>query len=152
MVKHHCSLLSLTPITFDANTFSCYGGSYFATIAVSSFYFPKTSELGRAINAHTIAATYYRDKCLLFRACSFAELSSTSITTAPKGAAVIYTNTSVLFFQSYMTRAWGMPASFVHIFLFYAPHRRSGPTGSSFLQWIALNDPTIALSYKQHSR
>jgi hypothetical protein len=32
--KHHCSLLSLTPITFDANTFSCYGGSYFATIAV----------------------------------------------------------------------------------------------------------------------
>ena len=33
-VKHHCSLLSLAPITFDANTFSCYGGSYFATIAV----------------------------------------------------------------------------------------------------------------------
>jgi hypothetical protein len=33
-VKHHCSLLSLYPITFDANTFSCYGGSYFATIAV----------------------------------------------------------------------------------------------------------------------
>ena len=32
--KHHCSLLSLAPITFDANTFSCYGGSYFATIAV----------------------------------------------------------------------------------------------------------------------
>jgi hypothetical protein len=35
-VKHHCSLLSLAPITFDANTFSCYGGSYFATIAVIS--------------------------------------------------------------------------------------------------------------------
>ena len=32
--KHHCSLLSLVPITFDANTPSCYGGSYFATIAV----------------------------------------------------------------------------------------------------------------------
>jgi hypothetical protein len=32
--KHHCSLLLLAPITFDANTFSCYGGSYFATIAV----------------------------------------------------------------------------------------------------------------------
>jgi hypothetical protein len=32
--KHHCSLMSLTPITFDANTFSCCGGSYFATIAV----------------------------------------------------------------------------------------------------------------------
>jgi hypothetical protein len=35
-VKHHCSLLSLAPITFDANTFSCYGESYFATIAVIS--------------------------------------------------------------------------------------------------------------------
>jgi hypothetical protein len=32
--KHHCSLLSLAPIKFDANTLSCYGGSYFATIAV----------------------------------------------------------------------------------------------------------------------
>jgi hypothetical protein len=145
-VKHHCSLLSLTPITFDANTFSCYGGSYFATIAVI-FHLPKTSELGRAINAHIIAATYYRDQCLLFRVCSFAELSSAFITTAPEGAAVVYTNTSVIFFQSYMTRAWGMPASFVHSFLFYAPHRRSGPTGSFFLQRIALNDPTIALSY-----
>jgi hypothetical protein len=31
--RHHCSLMSLTPITFDANTFSCCGGSYFATIA-----------------------------------------------------------------------------------------------------------------------
>jgi hypothetical protein len=32
--KHHSPLISLTPITFDANTFSCCGGSYFATIAV----------------------------------------------------------------------------------------------------------------------
>jgi hypothetical protein len=32
--KHHCSLMSLTPTTFDANTFSCCGGSYYATIAV----------------------------------------------------------------------------------------------------------------------
>ena len=33
-MKHHCSLLSLAPITFDANTLSCYGGSYFTTVAV----------------------------------------------------------------------------------------------------------------------
>jgi hypothetical protein len=32
--NHHCSLMSLTPITFDANTFSCCGGSYSATTAV----------------------------------------------------------------------------------------------------------------------
>jgi hypothetical protein len=81
----------------------------------SSFYhFSKTSEPGRAINAHIIVAAYYHDHCLLFRVYSFAELSSAFIITAPEGAAVIYTNTSVIFCQSYITRAWGMPASFVH--------------------------------------
>jgi hypothetical protein len=146
-VKHHCSLLSLTPVTFNANTFSCYGGSYFATIAVSSFICQRPLNLaGLSMPTSSLLLTY-RDQCLLFRACSFAELSSASITTAPEGTAVVYTNTSVIFFQSYMTRAWGMPASFVHSFLFYTPHRRSGPTGSFFLQRIALNDPTIALSY-----
>jgi hypothetical protein len=35
--NHNCSLLSLTPVTFDFNTFSCYGGSYFATIAIISY-------------------------------------------------------------------------------------------------------------------
>jgi hypothetical protein len=80
---------------------------------------PKTSERGRAINAHIIIAAYYSDHCLLFRVCSFAELSSASIITAPEGAAVVYTNTSVIFFQSYITRAWGMPASFVHSCIFF---------------------------------
>jgi hypothetical protein len=112
------------------------------------YHLPKTSELGRAINARIIVAAYYRDHCLLFRVCSFAELSSAFIITAPEGAAVVYTNTSVIFFQSYITRAWGMPASFVHSFLFFCTTlRRSGPTGSFFLQRIALNGPTIALSY-----
>jgi hypothetical protein len=112
--KHHCPLLSLTPITFDANTFSCYGGSYFATIAVIIIICRRPLNLVRAINARIIIAAYYRDHCLLFRVCSFAELSSAFIITAPEGAAVVYTNTSVIFFQSYITRAWGMPASFVH--------------------------------------
>jgi hypothetical protein len=35
--NHNWSLLSLTPVTFDFNTFSCYGGSYFMTIAVISY-------------------------------------------------------------------------------------------------------------------
>jgi hypothetical protein len=95
-------------------------------------HFPKTSELGWAINAHIIAATYYHNHCLLFRVCSFAELSSSFIPTAPEGTAVFYTNTSVIFFQSYMTREWGIPASFVHSFIFYTPHGRSGPTSSFF--------------------
>jgi hypothetical protein len=82
-------------------------------------HLPKTSERGRAINAHIIVAAYYNDHCLLFRVCSFAELSSAFIITAPEGAAVVYTNTSVIFFQSYITRAWGMPASFVHSCIFF---------------------------------
>jgi hypothetical protein len=56
-------------------------------------HLPKTSELGRAINPHIIIAAYYRDHCLLFRVCSFAELSSAFIITAPEGTAVVYTNT-----------------------------------------------------------
>jgi hypothetical protein len=82
-------------------------------------HLPKTSERGRATNAHIIVAAYYSDHCLLFRVCSFAELSSAFIITAPEGAAVVYTNTSVIFFQSYITRAWGMPASFVHSCIFF---------------------------------
>ena len=39
--------------------------------------------------------------------------------TAPEGASVVYTNTSVIFFQSYITRAWGMPTSFVHSCIFF---------------------------------
>jgi hypothetical protein len=113
----------------------------------SFFHFSKTSELGGAINAHSVAATYYRNHCLLFRVCSFARLSSTFITSTLEGAAVVYTNTFIIFFQSYMTRAWGMPTLFVHNFLFYTPHRRLGPTVSFFLQRISLADPTIALSY-----
>jgi hypothetical protein len=60
-----------------------------------SFYhyqLPKTSELGRAINAHITVAVYFRDHYLWFRVCSFAELSFAFITPAPEGAAVVYIN------------------------------------------------------------
>jgi hypothetical protein len=107
--KHHCSLMSLTPITFNANTFSCCGGSYFATIAVFSHQLPKTSELGRATNAHITVASYFRDHYRWFRVCSVADLSSAFIIPPPR-ALQLSTST----FQSYITRAWGMPASFVH--------------------------------------
>jgi hypothetical protein len=81
-----------------------------------SYYYQllKTSELGKAINARIIVAACYCDHCLLFRVCFIAELSFAFIITAPEGAAVVYTNTSLIFFQSYITRAWGMPTSFVH--------------------------------------
>jgi hypothetical protein len=130
-VKQHCSLLSLTPITFDTSTFSCYGGSYFVTIAVISLIFRRPLNLA-GLSVPTYHATYYYDHCILFRVCSFVELSSSFITTSPEGATIVYTNTAVIFFQSYMTRAWGMPASFVHSFIFYTPHGRLGPSGSFF--------------------
>jgi hypothetical protein len=146
--KHHCSLLSLAPITFDANTLSCYGESYFATIAVLFCHLPKTSEFGRAINAHIIIAAYYSDQCLLFRVCSFAELSSAFIITAPEGAAIVYTNTSVTLFQSYITRAWVMPASFVHsCILVHTRLSVDRDTGSFFLQRIIPKGPTLDFLY-----
>jgi hypothetical protein len=96
---HHCSLMSLTPITFDANTFSCCGGSYFATIAVFIIQLPKTSELGRAINAHITVIVYFRDHYHWFRVCSFAELSSAFIIPPPR-ALQLSTPTLPTFFSS----------------------------------------------------
>jgi hypothetical protein len=108
----------------------------------------KTSELGRAINARIIVTAYYRDHCLLFRVCSFTELSSAFIITAAEGAAVVYTNTSVIFFQSYINTSMGHARLVCTQFsIFCTTLRRSGPTSSFFLQRIALNGPTIALSY-----
>jgi hypothetical protein len=112
--KHHCSLMSLTPITFDANTFSCCGGSYFATIAVFIIQLPKTSELGRAIIAHIIVVVYLRDHYRWFRVCSFAELSSAFIIPPPRALQLSTPTLQTFFLQSYIIRAWGMPASFVH--------------------------------------
>ena len=58
----------------------------------------KTSELGRAVNAHIVVPASDRDHYLLFRVCSFTNLSSAFIITAPEGATVVYTNTSVIIF------------------------------------------------------
>jgi hypothetical protein len=117
-VKHHCSLLSLAPITFNANIFSCYGGSYFATIAVISIICRRPLNLaGLSMPTQSLllipAITAYGSEYVPLQNCLL-PLSSTT----PKGAAVVYTNTSVIFFQGYITRAWGMPTSFVHSCIF----------------------------------
>jgi hypothetical protein len=61
-----------------------------------SFYhhLPKTSEFGRATTAHIIVVVYFRDHYHWIRVCSFAELSSAFIISAPEGAAVVYINNS----------------------------------------------------------
>jgi hypothetical protein len=74
----------------------------------SSFYhLSKTSEPGRAINAHIIVTAYYRDHYLLFRVYSFAKLSYAFVITAPEGAAVIYTNTFVMFLSDLHNTSMG---------------------------------------------
>jgi hypothetical protein len=117
-VKHHCSLLSLAPRTFDANTFSCYGGSYFATIAVIFIIFRRPLNLvGPSMPASsslllTAIIAYYSE---------YVPLQNCLLPLSLPPPRVLQLSTPTLqssFFQSYIKRAWGMPASFVHSFLF----------------------------------
>jgi hypothetical protein len=50
-------------------------------------------------------------------------------------------------FLSYMTRAWGMPASFVHSFIFYTLGKVWVLQVPLSLQWITLDTLHNALSY-----
>jgi hypothetical protein len=88
------------------------------TLRLLQFFFshqlPKTFELGRATNAHITVAVYFRDRYCWFRVCSFAELSSTFIILPPRALKFSTSTFPTFFLQSYITRAWGMPASFVH--------------------------------------
>jgi hypothetical protein len=115
--NHNFSLLSLTPITFDLNTFSCYGGSYFATIAVSSYTCRRPLNLAglsmptKSVILLTTVTAYYSEyvqphNCLL------------PLSRLPPRALQLSTSTLHPSFLSYMTRAWGMPASFVHSLFF----------------------------------
>jgi hypothetical protein len=86
-----------------------------------SFYhhLPKTSEFGRATTAHIIVVVHFHDHYHGFRVCSFAELSSAFII-PPLRALQSSTSTIHTFpLQGYITRAWGMPASFVHICILF---------------------------------
>jgi hypothetical protein len=145
--KHHCSLMSLTPITFDANTFSCCGGSYFATIAVFSYQLPKTSELGRAINAHITVAVYFRDLYLWFRVCSFTELSSAFIIPPPRALQLSTPTFPSSFFRVTSYEHGACPPRLYTVVYCYTPCGKSASTGSFLLQRIALHGPTLALPY-----
>jgi hypothetical protein len=115
-----------------------------------SFFYhplPKTSELGRAINAHINVVVSFRDHCHWFKVCSFAELSSAFNIPPPRELQSSTSTILTFFLQSYITRAWGMPASFVHICILFHTLWKVGSTGSSLLQRIALYGLTIALPY-----
>jgi hypothetical protein len=108
-------------------------------------YLPKTSELGWAINAYRIHDTSYRCHCLLFRVCSSTELSSAFITTAPEGTAVVYINTSFLFELHDMSMGHARLVCTQFIFTHLMEGRVLQVPFS--LQWVTLDNPTIALSY-----
>jgi hypothetical protein len=109
-------------------------------------YFPKTSELGWAINAYRIYDISYRCHCLLVQSMFLhAELSSSFITTTPKGTAVVYINTSFLFelHDTSMGHAHLVCTQFIFT------HLMEGwvlqvPFS---LQRVTLDNPTISLSY-----
>jgi hypothetical protein len=108
-------------------------------------YFPKTSELGWAINAYIILDISYRCHCLLVRVCSSTELSSAFITTTPEGATVVYINTPSLFelHDTSMGHAHLVCTQFIFT------HLMEGwvlqvPFS---LQWVTLDTLIIALSY-----
>jgi hypothetical protein len=114
-----------------------------------SFYhhLPKTSELDRATTAHIFVIGSCRDHYHWLRVCSFAALSSAFII-PPLRALRSSTSTIPTFsLQGYITRAWGMPASSVHICILLNTLWKVGLTGSFLLQRIALYGLTLALLY-----
>ena len=114
-----------------------------------SFYhhLSKTSEFGRATTAHIIVVVYFRDHYHWFRVCSFAELSSAFIIPPLRALQSSTSTIHTFYLQGYITRAWGMPASFVHICILFHTLWKVGSTGSSLLQRISLYGLTLALPY-----
>ena len=108
---------------------------------------PKTSELGRATTAHITVVVYFRDHYHWLKVCSFAELSYAFII-PPLRALQSSTSTIQTFsLQSYITQAWGMPASFVHTCILFHTLWKVGSTGSFLLLRIDLYGLTLALPY-----
>jgi hypothetical protein len=147
--KHHSSLMSLTPITFDANTFSCCGGSYFATIAVFlPISFQRPLNLVGPSMPTSRSLFIFRDHYLWFRVCSDPELSFSFVITAPEGAAVVYINIFRHLSSELHHNEHGACPPRLYTFVYcYTPCRRLGSTGSFLLQRIALHGLTLALPY-----
>jgi hypothetical protein len=112
----------------------------------------KTSELGRATTAHLTIMVCFRDHYHWFRVCSFAELSYAFIIPPPRALQPSTSTIQTSFLQSYITRAWDMPASFVHTCILFHTLWKVRFIGSFLLQRIALYSLTLSLPYKHHSQ
>jgi hypothetical protein len=140
--NHHFSLLSLTPITFDFNTLSCYGGSYCATIAVVFIFLPKTSEICWAINARQILDTSSKCHYLLFRVLFPIRIVLFSYRHTPEGAALIFTNIPLQLLSYTCFELHGMSMGHAHLvcthFIFHTfrkvrSYRFPSPSNGSLL-------------------
>jgi hypothetical protein len=111
------------------------------------YQLPKTSELGRATNAHITVVVYFCDHYRWFRVCSFAELSSAFI--IPPLRALQWSTLTFLssFFRVTSYEHGACPPRLYTVVYCYAPCRRSESTGSFLLQRIALHGPILALPY-----
>jgi hypothetical protein len=145
--KHHSSLMSLTPITFDSNTFSCCSGSYFVTIAVIIISCRRPLNLtGPSLPASssllvTAIITYCSEyvplqNCLLPLSLPPPRALQSSTSTFPSS-----------FFRVTSYEHGACPPRLYTVVYCYAPYGRSGSTGSFLLQRIALHGPTLALPY-----
>jgi hypothetical protein len=120
--KHHCSLLSLAPITFDANTFSCYGGSYFATVAVILVLCRRPLNV---VGPSMPTSSLLLMTTIIAYPSEYVPLQNCLLPLSLPPLRALQLSTPIFpssFFQSYITRAWGMPASFVHNCIFCSPH------------------------------
>jgi hypothetical protein len=145
--KHHCSLMSLTPITFDANTFSCCGGSYFATIAVFIISCrrplnlvgpPMPTSPSLFTSATITAGSEYvpLQNCLL------------PLSFRPRGrCSCLHQHFQTFFFRVTSHEHGACPPRLYTLVYCYTPCGRSGSTGSFLLQRIALHGPILALPY-----
>jgi hypothetical protein len=116
--KHHCSLMSLTPITFDANTFSCCGGSYFATIAVLIISFRRPLNL---VGPPMPTSPSLFTSATITTGSEYVPLQNylPPFSFHPRGCcSCLHQHFRQFLLQIYITRAWGMPASFVHTCIF----------------------------------
>jgi hypothetical protein len=90
---------------------------------------------------------YFRDHHHWLRVCSLADLSSAFIIPPLRALQSSTSTIHTFYLQGYITRAWGMPASLVHICILFHTLRKVISTGSSLLQRIALYGLTLALPY-----
>jgi hypothetical protein len=153
--NHHCFLIPLTPITFDFNKLPCYGGSYYATIAVVS-YQSKTSEFVRP-SMPTSHRQFLQSSLTHFRARSPFRTVICHYQPPPR-ALQLSTSTYII---SYSPTFWFHDTSMGHAhlvctqILFFLPRERFGshsfpsPSGGSLLQFLSSLFLTMALSAKE---